>query len=515
MPKEGIAMQHELISRTVKDEFPAGTPEAGTGMKQKLRILHLEDNRDDVELIRRLLPAEGIDCELVIADTRDAFTSALEGNCFDVILADYRLPAFDGLSALEIVRQKDPYTPFIFVTGAMGEDIAIETLRRGATDYVLKSRLSRLAPAVKRAIEEAREKRKRREAEDSLYKINRTLKMLIDCNQALIRSSDEQDLLKKVCNIIVDAGGYRLAWVGYAVMDAGRTVKPAAQWGYEESYLETLKLTWADTERGRGPTGTAIRTGRYVVVKNILTDPAYELWRPEAMRRGYASSIAIPLITGDLTIGSLNIYAAETDAFDQDEINLLTELAGDLSFGVMTLRMRDKERKAEEALIAERQRLFDVLDMLPAYVVLLTADYHVPFANRFFRERFGESDGRRCFEYLFGRSEPCEVCGTYKALIDMRPNEWEWTGPDNHNYYVYDYPFIAADGAAIVLEMGIDITERKHADEELRRRLEELERFRRATTQREFRIKELKERVSELEKETANLKALLQTGCSP
>ncbi len=133
--------------------------------------------------------------------------------------------------------------------------------------------------------------------------------------------------------------------------------------------------------------------------------------------------------------------------------------------------------KTAEALRAQRQRFQDVLDVLPAYVILLTPDYHVPFANRFFRERFGESNGQRCFEYLFGRSEPCEVCETYTVLKTMAPHRWEWTGPDGRHYDISDFPFTDVDGSTLILEMGIDITERKQAEAELekhRHHLEEL-----------------------------------------
>ena len=130
-----------------------------------------------------------------------------------------------------------------------------------------------------------------------------------------------------------------------------------------------------------------------------------------------------------------------------------------------------ERRKADLELAAatktveeERRRFNEVLDRLPAYVVLLSPDYHVPFANRYFRERFGESQGRRCFEYLFGRSEPCEICETYRVLRTKAPHRWEWRGPDQRDYDIYDFPFTEADGSTLILEMGIDITERKHAE---------------------------------------------------
>jgi PAS domain S-box-containing protein len=160
-----------------------------------------------------------------------------------------------------------------------------------------------------------------------------------------------------------------------------------------------------------------------------------------------------------------------------------------------TLREEIAERKwAEEAVSIERQRLKDVLEMLPAYVALLTPDHHVPFANRFFRERFGESHGRRCFEYLFGRTEPCEQCDTYKVLQTNSPLHWLWTGPDGRNYDIYDFPFIDTDGSTLILEMGIDITDRQRAEEALRRYQEHLEEL-------------VRERTAELEKRNAQLAA--------
>ncbi|MBN1369998.1 MAG: GAF domain-containing protein, partial [Dehalococcoidaceae bacterium] len=140
------------------------------------------------------------------------------------------------------------------------------------------------------------------------------------------------------------------------------------------------------------------------------------------------------------------------------------------------LRAEINNRKlAEEAITAEKKRFDDVLEKLPAYLVLLTKDYHVEYANRFFRERFGEAHGRHCYEYLFGRSEPCEDCETFKTLEKMTPLEWEWCGPDGRIYYVYDFPFTDVDGSTLIMEVGIDITERKQAEEAVLKAHSELE----------------------------------------
>jgi PAS domain S-box-containing protein len=135
-----------------------------------------------------------------------------------------------------------------------------------------------------------------------------------------------------------------------------------------------------------------------------------------------------------------------------------------------------ERKRAEEAVKTERQRLYDVMETLPAYVILLTPDYHVPFANRFFRERFGESHGKRCFEYLFGRTEPCKICETYKVLNTNAPHHWEWTGPDGRNYDIFDFPFTDTDGSPLIMEMGIDITELKRTEKSLKEANEALER---------------------------------------
>jgi PAS domain S-box-containing protein len=116
----------------------------------------------------------------------------------------------------------------------------------------------------------------------------------------------------------------------------------------------------------------------------------------------------------------------------------------------------------------QRQRFNDVLEILPAYLILLTPDYHVAFANRYFRERFGEDNGRCCYEYLFSRSTPCENCETITVLKTNHKHHWEWLGPDEKTYDVFDFPFQDVDGSTLILEMGIDITRRKQAEEDLR-----------------------------------------------
>ena len=124
-------------------------------MDRALRILHLEDDRRDADMVREVLEAGGIACDIALAQTRDGFVAALDRGGFDLILADYSLPSFDGMSALRIAAERMPNIPFIFVSGNLGEEVAIEALKLGATDYVLKERMSRIVSAVRVALREA------------------------------------------------------------------------------------------------------------------------------------------------------------------------------------------------------------------------------------------------------------------------------------------------------------------------------------------------------------------------
>ncbi len=190
----------------------------------------------------------------------------------------------------------------------------------------------------------------RHRAEEELWRVHRAQRALSKCNQALVRAASESALLQQVCDIVVGEAGYRFSWVGRVEDDAEKSVRAVARAGFEAGYLDTLSATWADTQRGRGPTGTCIRTRQTVVARDIATDPRMLPWREGALRRGYGSSIAIPLLLDSTVFGALMIYASEPDTFGTEEVELLSELASDLSFGIAALRTKAARERAEEEI---------------------------------------------------------------------------------------------------------------------------------------------------------------------
>jgi signal transduction histidine kinase len=164
----------------------------------------------------------------------------------------------------------------------------------------------------------------------------------------VIHAKNEQQLLEETCQLAVVTGGYMMAWVGLAENDEAKTVRPIAQSGYEDGYLDGIKVTWSDTEFGQGPTGTAIRTGVVVVTQNCQTVPRMAPWREALIKRGYQSSIALPLVRNKRVFAALTIYSAEPGAFSNEEAVLLEELASNFSFGIETLRTREAQARAEQ-----------------------------------------------------------------------------------------------------------------------------------------------------------------------
>jgi PAS domain S-box-containing protein len=224
---------------------------------------------------------------------------------------------------------------------------------------------------------------------ETLHRVNRALKTYSESTQAVVRATEELHLMRDICRIIVEVGGYRVAWVGIAEHDAGKTIRPVAQWGDVNSYLKNLELSWSNTDLGRGPTGTAIRTGVTSVVQNIAYDPKWTIWREEALRHGFVASISLPLSDGNRPFGALVIFAGERRPFYKEEVQLLEELTSDLSYGITTLRMNVERKKVEK----ERKLLASVIEQAMEGIILFDSGGLIQYANPAVATITGRSPG--------------------------------------------------------------------------------------------------------------------------
>lgn len=229
----------------------------------------------------------------------------------------------------------------------------------------------------------------RRENEERLRKANRALLALSRCNEALVRATAEEELIQEICRIAVEVGGYIFAWVGYAVQDEAKSVRPAAWFGHDPEYPGLSNVTWSDTPRGQGLVGRAIRSGKISISRNVSTDPNFAPWREEALQHGFGSGIAFPLTAGERVFGTLSIYAQDVDSFDEGEIVLLTELANDLAYGIMALRTFAEGEKAELALAQSEVEYRTIFENTGTATVIVEEDTTISLANTEFTRLSG------------------------------------------------------------------------------------------------------------------------------
>ncbi|MDZ8104932.1 MAG: PAS domain S-box protein [Nostoc sp. DedQUE12a] len=316
-----------------------------------LRFLLLEDNPLDANLVEATLMDGGIDCELLQVETRGDFVAALLENEFDLILADYGLPEFDGISALEIACHLRPDVPLIFVSGSFGEELAIETLKRGATDYVLKQRLGRLVPSVQRALRETQERRKRKRAELMLFEQKRLLELIAsgrpldECLKAMCASVSDLHPGTRACFLLTNA--------------QVTTFKSSITPDFPSSFGEGLKDAPIN-DLCIGTCGEAVYRGEPISCADIVNDDRWsQEWRNLCVAHGILACHSQPVMDADgLALGSLML------CFDQPRMPTDWELQlADFGTQVASIVFeRDRSYLALAESEAKYRTLFESID---------------------------------------------------------------------------------------------------------------------------------------------------------
>jgi two-component system, cell cycle sensor histidine kinase and response regulator CckA len=312
-----------------------------------------------------------------------------------------------------------------------------------------------------------------------LRRLNRALQALSACNQALSQAGSEQELLQQICDLIVRLGAYRMVWIGYALPDEAKTVRPMAYAGHEEGYLQGIGVTWAEDEAGHGPTGSAIRENKVQVITDVATDLRFAPWRDRALQRGYEALIALPLHAAGECFGALTIYSGQKGSFEHSEVQLLTEMANNLAYGITAIRSHEEGKRAAEALREAESKYRQLVEEVPAISYVAEAG----------------AQGR----FLY-------VSPQVRTILDYEPQEclsdptfwWNHLNPDDHDVALQEdtweeglplqveYRMRRKDGREVWLRdemvvvhdpatgkrltrgLLIDITERRHLEDQLR-----------------------------------------------
>ena len=222
---------------------------------------------------------------------------------------------------------------------------------------------------------------------ESHHKLTRALLATNNCNQALLYTTDEIELLQKICNIMVDIGGYRMAWAGYAELDEAKSVRAVALAGFDDGYIEAVRE--ADASLGLGPTGLAIRTGEPCIIRDIRHELRFKPLLTQALERGYASVQSVPLKTDHGVIGAITIYSATPDAFDSEESKLLRALTDNIAYGIAMLRSRKKSELAEEALRKSERNFRSITEQIAEVVYVADSRGMLTFVSPLIEKVFG------------------------------------------------------------------------------------------------------------------------------
>ncbi|VVB73870.1 Methanogenesis regulatory histidine kinase FilI [uncultured archaeon] len=319
----------------------------------------------------------------------------------------------------------------------------------------------------------------RKKAEEKIVFLNKLLQTISEANQMMVKETDRDLLLSNICRIIVDHGGFKMAWVGMADFRT-KEVRPVASAGFSKPYLKNIKVRCDDSPLGRGPTGMAIRTGKIHVVADTGKNRGFAPWAGKAKIAEFRSSAAVPITMNGRTVGALNVYSEAPDTFKSDILKMISELAGDMSYALEAMDERDKRRVLEEEIRKEEEEFEKIFDASPNMIIYKSKDDRIINANRAFLDFHGirkkEALGKKTAYVITPRGLAKKV-----RLDDLNVIKTRKPSPDTVRHFISPFsrkelwgivskqPFYSAKGDIIgTVTFIADITERKQAEETLR-----------------------------------------------
>ena len=449
---------------------------------RRYRVFYVDEDRQLLDSAKISLEKSQEFTVDIFASPRDALDSGILSS-YDAIISGHRMPAMDGIAFLKEVRSRFGTIPFILFTEGGREEVFLEALDNGA-DFFLQSmgdagpRFAELIHVIKMAVEHRR-------AVDGIIVQNRLYSVLSATNKAIVLIRDKTGFFSEICRILVEIGGFRMVWIGLADTTK-KSVEPVASCGHIDGYFDCINISTEDVPNGRGPTGTAYRTGTYNFSNDILTDPLMAPWQKPAVRRGYLASAAFPFAIGTRNEGVITLYAPKAGFFDAQVIDLLEKMARDVSFALMTIDEEDHRKEAEHSLRESEERyriLFDTMaegfsiDEIVLDKTGKPVDLRYLKVNPAFERQTGlkaEHVIGRTTRELFPGAEPVWFEKYGDVVLTGKPAHFEEKfGPLGRWYDVMAYK----TGELQFAVLFTDITERRRAEDELRNSEEHLQLF--------------------------------------
>ena len=441
-------------------------------MNLPLNVLVIEDSPMDLRLMVSHLQRHGLAVNCHCVASWDALTAALERHDWDIILSDYSVPGMEFRETLSFIQTQHPDLPVVLISGSVGEEQAVELLKLGTSDFVLKERLARLVPAIERSLREAHQRREKRRADEEIVRLNRLYATLSQINQAIVRVKSCEELAREVTRVAIEFGGFKLAWIGQHNPQTCE-VTPLGCAGEPRAFVHNFHHHSDDSARHRCLCGPAIRESRSCVVNDLSAAPEMHDWQAAMKQAGVRAAAVFPIRVRGEVWGAFGVYAGEPDVFQEKEISLLEEAAMDVGYALEHIETETQRRQAEAALRQSEERFTAFMAHLPGATFLKDQAGQILFVNEYLQDLMGlrDWDGKTTPELVAGQLGQQMTEDDRKALA-QGPLTVEEVVTDSHGvartFETVKFPVRVEGQPALLGGVSLDITERKQAEEALR-----------------------------------------------